>query len=105
MTVDMFRDEMQHAQLFGKPVLATDQPIPRETVPDGGVVSYAYDLLDRQTGMTDARGNTWTYAYDGEGRLVSTKDPLKFNTSKTYDAYRPAGPRDRCQRQCAHCHG
>ena len=66
MTVDMFRDEMWHAQLFGKPVLATDQPIPRETVPDGGVVSYAYDLLARQTGMTDARGNTWTHAYDSE---------------------------------------
>ena len=31
MTVDMFRDEMWHAQLFGKPVLATDQPIPRES--------------------------------------------------------------------------
>ena len=34
MAVNIFRDEMQHARLFGKPVLTTNWLISRETVPD-----------------------------------------------------------------------
>ena len=41
MSVNIFRDEMQHAQLFGKPVLTTNWLIPRETVPDGW---FCYDM-------------------------------------------------------------
>ena len=41
MSVNIFTDQMQRAQLFGKPVLTTNQPIPRETVPDGW---HCYDL-------------------------------------------------------------
>ena len=35
MAVNIFKDELQHAQMFGKPVLTTNWLIPRETVPDG----------------------------------------------------------------------
>ena len=35
MAVNIFKDELQHAQLFGTPVLTTNWLIPRETVPDG----------------------------------------------------------------------
>ena len=35
MSVNIFKDKLQHAQLFGKPVLTTNWLIPRETVPEG----------------------------------------------------------------------
>ncbi len=41
MAVNIFKDELQHAQLFGKPVLTTNWLIPRETVPDGW---HCYDM-------------------------------------------------------------
>ena len=41
MAVNIFKDELQHAQMFGKPVLTTNWLIPRETVPDGW---YCYDM-------------------------------------------------------------
>ena len=49
MAVNIFKDKLRHAQLFGKPALAADQPIPRETVPDGW---YCYDM--RGTGSNPA---------------------------------------------------
>ena len=78
MTVDMFRDEMQHAQLFGKPVLATDQPIPRETVPDGW---YCYDM--RGTGSDPAAHAALVdyTSYDHSGTVLSPK-PLKRPATK-----------------------
>lgn len=39
--MDIFKDKLQHAQIFGRAILTTDQPIPRETVPDGW---YCYDM-------------------------------------------------------------
>ena len=41
MAVNIYTDQMQHAQLFGKPVLTTNWFIPRETVPDGW---FCYDM-------------------------------------------------------------
>lgn len=41
MAVNIFTDQMQHAQLFGKPVLTTNWLIPREAVPDGW---FCYDM-------------------------------------------------------------
>lgn len=41
MAVNIFTDQMQHAELFSKPVLTTNWPIPRETVPDGW---FCYDM-------------------------------------------------------------
>ena len=78
MTVDMFRDEMWHAQLFGKPVLATDKPIPRETVPDGW---YCYDM--RGTGSDPgAHAALVDYtSYDHSGTVLSPK-PLKRPATK-----------------------
>ena len=41
MAVNIFTDRMRHAELFGTPVLATNEVIPRETVPDGW---FCYDM-------------------------------------------------------------
>ena len=70
--------------------------------------TYAYDLLGRQTGVTDGRGNTaitaynalgqvaftedaaanrTVYAYDFLGRRISVTDPLANATHTAYDAY------------------
>ena len=46
MSINIYRDQMQHAKLFGKPVLTTNQPIPRETVPDGWC---CYDMRGTDT--------------------------------------------------------
>ena len=36
--------------------------------------------------MTDARGNTWRYAYDRNGQLVSTTDPVGGVSSTEYNS-------------------
>lgn len=41
MSIDIRKDQMQHAEIFGKPVLYTNWLIPRCDVPDGW---YCYDL-------------------------------------------------------------
>ena len=41
MSVNIFTDRMQCAELFGKPVLTTNGQIPREAIPDGW---FCYDL-------------------------------------------------------------
>lgn len=41
MSINIREDQMQHAEIFGKPVLFTNWLIPRDTVPDGW---YCYDL-------------------------------------------------------------
>lgn len=45
MTTNIYTDQMQYAELFGKPVLHTRQSIPRETVPDGW---FCYDLCGNE---------------------------------------------------------
>lgn len=41
MSANIREDEMQHAELFGKPILFTNWLVPRDTVPEGW---YCYDL-------------------------------------------------------------
>ena len=41
MRVNIYEDELQNVGLFGQSVLYTEQPIPREEVPEGW---YCYDL-------------------------------------------------------------
>ena len=41
MQINIYRDRMQKARLFGAPVLCSSEPIPREDVPQGW---YCYDL-------------------------------------------------------------
>ena len=41
MSVDIWTDSMQHAELFGKPVLFTNWLIQRDTIPQGW---HCYDL-------------------------------------------------------------
>ena len=78
MSVNIFRDEMQHAQLFGKPVLTTNWLIPRETVPDGW---FCYDMrgTDRDPG---AHAELVDYtSFDHSGTVLSPK-PLKRPATK-----------------------
>ncbi|MEW9555328.1 RHS repeat-associated core domain-containing protein [Nonomuraea sp. NPDC050783] len=56
--------------------------------PDKGTTSYAFDDLDRQISVTDARGQKVVTRYDGLGRVLDTRrdsaeGPLL--TSYTYD--------------------
>ena len=78
MAVNIFKDKLRHAQWFGKPVLAADQPIPRETVPDGW---YCYDM--RGTGSDPAaHAELVDYtSYYHSGTVLSPK-PLKRPTTK-----------------------
>lgn len=41
LTTNIYTDQMQYAELFGRPVLHTRASIPRETVPEGW---HCYDL-------------------------------------------------------------
>ena len=56
MRINIYKDQMERAELFGKPVLFTKQDIPRETMPDNW---YSYDLCgndrhpDRPTELMD----------------------------------------------------
>ncbi len=61
----------------------------RETVfveKDGSGWSYLYDGLTEQLrSKTDPLGNTYTYAYDSQGNLVSKNEPGIGTTTYTYD--------------------
>ena len=73
MAVNIFKDQMQYAELFGKPVLTTNQPIPRVTVPDGW---FCYDM--QATGRSpDARTALVDYAAFGHRGSVLSPAPLK----------------------------
>lgn len=47
--------------------------------------SYAYDLADRPTRVTDPAGNVVTYTYDLAGRRVGQADPDRGAATFTYD--------------------
>ena len=72
----------------------------------GNATTYAYDALNRKTGMTDALGNHTTYVYDAAGNLTQEQDPtpagqtarttnlcLRFDGS-AHDRDRPPGQHD-----------
>lgn len=39
MSIDIWTDSMQHAELFGKPVLFTNWLVQRDTIPKGGTAT------------------------------------------------------------------
>lgn len=47
--------------------------------------TYAYDGMDRMTGMTDAEGNVWSWNYDSTGTQLTMKDPDRGSRSYVYD--------------------
>lgn len=73
MSINIYRDQMQHAQMFGKPVLTTNQPIPRETVPDGW---WCYDMrgTDADPGAHAVLVDYASYLHSG---TVLSPAPLK----------------------------
>ncbi|MBF0474981.1 MAG: RHS repeat protein [Deltaproteobacteria bacterium] len=48
--------------------------------------SHAYDALNRLSQDIGAQGQTTAYAYDNNGNLTGTTDPLSHTTSNVYDA-------------------
>ena len=77
MAVNIFTDRMQHAELFGKPVLTTNWPIPRETVPDGW---FCYDM--QATGRSpDTRTALVDCAAFGHRGSVLSPVPLKRSST------------------------
>ena len=73
MAINIFTDQMQHAQLFGRPVLTTNWLIPRETVPDGWV---CYDMqgTDRDPAAHAALVDCAAFNHSG---TVLSPEPLK----------------------------
>ena len=51
------------------------------------ITSYAYDVRDGMTAMTDASGNVTTYGYDWMGRKLSNHDPDMSNTTTSATTY------------------
>ena len=77
MAVNIFKDRLRHAELFGKPVLTTTGTIPRETVPDGW---FCYDM--QATGRSpDAR--TALVDYAAFGHRGSVLSPTRLMRSST----------------------
>ncbi len=59
--------------------------VTNETLPDGSVITYQYQLFDHAlTTMTDQRGNSTTYAYDSHGHMTGMTDALGDHTTYTY---------------------
>ena len=77
MAVNIFKDRLRHAELFGKPVLTTDQPIPRETVPDRW---FCYDIQDTGRGLSS---HTVLVDYATFGHRGSILSPTRLMRSST----------------------
>lgn len=73
---DVDRDEVRITDASGRTAVAhlADGLIEKMVLPDRRQVRFAYagGLL---TKVRDARGNTWEYRYDAEGRLAEVVDP------------------------------
>ena len=77
MAVNIFTDRMQRAELFGTPVLVTNEAIPRETVPDGW---FCYDM--QATGRSpDARTALADCAAFGHRGSILSPAPLKRSSA------------------------
>jgi RHS repeat-associated protein len=48
--------------------------------------SYSYDSLDRQTGVTNSNGDTFTAEYDDAGNMLSVSYPDSTSSVRTFDA-------------------
>ena len=77
MNINIYKDQMQYAELFGKPVLYTTQDIPRETVPEGW---HCYDLCG-----TDRRPHKPSTVVDHAvwGRLGTVLSPVPLKRPAT----------------------
>ncbi|HXS64574.1 MAG TPA: RHS repeat-associated core domain-containing protein [Streptosporangiaceae bacterium] len=53
---------------------------------DYDATAYTYNAGQKLATITDAAGNTWTYAYDLLGDQTSATDPDNGTTTTTYDA-------------------
>ena len=79
MSINIYKDQMEYAELFGKPVLHTTNDIPREMVPDGW---HCYDLCG--TDRNPHKPSTITdYAVWGRLGTVLSPAPLKRPTTET----------------------
>ena len=78
MAVNIFKDELQHARLFGKPVLTTNWLIPRETVPDGW---FCYDMRGTDSDPGAHAALVDYTSHDHSGTVLSPK-PLKRPATK-----------------------
>ena len=73
MSINIYKDQMEYAELFGKPVLHTTNDVPRETVPEGW---HCYDLCG--TDRNPHKPSTLTdYAIWGRLGTVLSPVPLK----------------------------
>jgi YD repeat-containing protein len=58
------------------------------TDPEGNVRRYEYDpVLNKPVRAVDALGHATCFAYDGQGRLISTTDALGRVESRQYDGF------------------
>ena len=55
------------------------------TYPDGSTVGFGYDTRGRRTSVTDQNNKTTTYTYDDADRLTSVTDPANHVTQYAYD--------------------
>ncbi len=55
------------------------------TYPDGSSVSFGYDYRGRRTSVTDQNQKATTYAYDDADRLTAVTDPANNTTYYAYD--------------------
>ena len=53
----------------------------------GGAVSFTYDAAGRIDTVSDSTERTWTYAYDGDGRLIRVTGPSDAQTPATITEY------------------
>ncbi len=67
-------------------VYDADGRVVEQTNAAGDVWTYAYNLLSRESRVTDPRGFTTIYTYDSEARLVTATDALNQSESYAYDA-------------------
>jgi RHS repeat-associated protein len=56
------------------------------TSPDGSTSTYAYDSLNRLTGLTNSWAGAFSYGYDAMSRRTSLGRPNGVNTSYQYDS-------------------
>jgi RHS repeat-associated protein len=55
------------------------------TYPDGSTVSFTYDVRGRRISATDQNNKTTTYTYDDDDRMTSVTDPAHNTTQYAYD--------------------
>jgi RHS repeat-associated protein len=56
------------------------------TDPEGGSTTYAYDVLDGLTSITNFQSQQFTFAYDALGRRTQLTRPNGVNTTYQYDS-------------------